>query len=293
MKLLRARHAQRQQTYYQEKPSHDPGQFQGSPSNLRTVFEQPPNPNGIITRDDGIYDLLKEPTLVIEREIDFSNVIFGFEPQTRYKIMDSFGRQLGYMEEVGFGLMKAIGRQFYRLHRPFTINVYDNLGEIILRIKRPFSIINSHITCLLPGIDADGKLMFETVGSSRQQWHLWRRRYNLFKLEDDHSDAFEQFGAIDAPFLAYDFAVKNEAGDVIGGVDRNWVGLGRELFTNAGVYIVRMDPASFAGLGHLYPSVAGPLTLDQRAILLATAVSIDFDFFSRRSKGGGTLFYTE
>lgn len=135
-----------------------------------------------------------------------------------------------------------------------------------------------------------GNLMYEVVGESVQSWHLWRRKYNLFKLEDEETDEYVQFGAIDSPFLAFDFPVRNEAGDVIASVDRNWVGLGRELFTDSGIYIIRMDPASFAGLGDLYPTVAGPLTLDQRAVLLGNAVSIDFDYFSRHSRPGGGFF---
>ena len=56
-----------------------------------------------------------------------------------------------------------------------------------------------------------------------------------------------------------------------------------------------MDPASFSGMGNIYPSVAGPLTLDQRAILLGNAVSIDFDYFSRHSTGpgGGFLAFSD
>lgn len=229
--------------------------------------------------------------MVIERQMEFMNVILGFEQANRYKIMNSRGDQIGFMEEKDMGLLKVLGRQFFRLHRPFDIDVFNNYGDLLLTIKRPFSFINSHIKCYLPGYDRDGQLMHEIIGESIQSWHLWRRKYNLFKLEDDETDEYEQFGAIDAPFLSFDFPVTNENGDVIASVDRNWVGLGRELFTDTGVYIIRMDPASFEGLGNMYPSVAGPLTLDQRAVLLGNAVSIDFDYFSRHSRGpGGGLF---
>lgn len=273
--------------YYHESPSSDAREYQNDPSQYRTVFEMPPNENGIITPEDGIYSLLKEPTLVIERQVEFMNVILGFEQANKYKIMNSLGEQIGYMEEKDYGILKMIGRQFFRLHRPFDIDVFNNYGDLLMTIKRPFSFINSHIKCLLPGFDNQGNLMHEVIGESVQSWHLWRRRYNLFKLDDETTDEYNQFGLIDLPFLAFDFPVKNEAGDVIASVDRNWVGLGRELFTDSGVYIIRMDPASFAGLGDMYPSVAGPLTLDQRAILLGNAVSIDFDYFSRHSRQGG------
>lgn len=276
--------------YYHEKPSLDADSFRGEPSQFRTVFDLPPNENGIITEDDPVYEILKEPTLVIERQIEFMNVIIGFEQANKYKIMNSKGDQLGYMMEKDFGILKAIGRQFFRLHRPFELEVFNNYGELILTIKRPFSFINSHIKALLPGYDERGNLMHEIIGESVQKWHLWRRKYNLFKLEDETTDEYEQYGAIDSGFLAFDFPVFNRNGDVIASVDRNWVGLGRELFTDTGVYIVRMDPAAFAGLGNLYPSVSGPLTLDQRAVLLGNAVSIDFDYFSRHSRTGGGFF---
>lgn len=276
--------------YYKAQPSSDYSQFQNEPTLHHTVFEVPPNKNGLITPEDPVYDLLREPTLVIERQIEFMNLFIGFEQANKYKIMNSTGEQIGYMVEKDFGILKALGRQFFKLHRPFDIEVYNMYGDHVLNIKRPFSFINSHIKCYLPGVDSFGNLMYEIIGESIQSWHLWRRRYNLFKLEDDHTDAYEQFGAVDAPFLSFDFPVTNGEGDVIASVDRNWVGLGRELFTDTGVYIIRMDPASFAGMGNLYPSVAGPLTLDQRAILLGTAVSIDFDYFSRHSRTTGGFF---
>ena len=278
------------QFYHRENPSSDTNAYREAPTQFRTVFEMPPNENGIITHDDGIYEILKEPTLVIERQIEIMNVVIGFEQANRYKIMNSLGEQIGYMEEKDLGIMKAIGRQFFRLHRPFDIDIFNNYGDLLMTIKRPFSFINSHIKCLLPGFDPMGNLMYEVVGESVQSWHLWRRKYNLFKLGDEETDEYVQFGAIDSPFLAFDFPVRNEAGDVIASVDRNWVGLGRELFTDSGIYIIRMDPASFAGLGDLYPTVAGPLTLDQRAVLLGNAVSIDFDYFSRHSRPGGGFF---
>lgn len=273
--------------YYKERPLLDTGAYQNDPTQFRTVFEIPPNTNGIITPEDGIYDILKEPTLVIERQIEFMNVVLGFEQANRYKVMNSLGDQIGYMVEKDYGILKAIGRQFFRLHRPFDIDVFNNYGDLLMTIKRPFSFINSHIKSLLPGYDHNGELMYEVIGELVQSWHLWRRKYNLFKLEDEGADEYNQFGAIDSPFLAFDFPVRNENGDVIASVDRNWVGLGRELFTDTGIYIIRMDPASFAGLGDMYPTVAGPLTLDQRAILLGNAVSIDFDYFSRHSRTGG------
>lgn len=287
--VKRFQEQQRQQNdfYYQTNPSDNFRAYRDEPSLNHTVFEVPPNNNGLITPEDGIYEILREPTLVIERQVEFLNLFIGFEQANKYKIMNSSGEQIAYIVEKDYGIIKALGRQFFKLHRPFDIDIFNMYGDLLLNIKRPFSFINSHIKVYLPGYDNQGNLIYEAIGESVQSWHLWRRRYNLFKLDDETTDEYNQFGAVDAPFLSFDFPVTNDNGDVIASVDRNWVGLGRELFTDTGVYIVRMDPASFAGMGNLYPSVAGPLTLDQRAILLGTAVSIDFDYFSRHSRGAG------
>jgi len=245
-----------------------------------------PNPGGLLRETDGIARILNEPTIVIERQIEMMNMFLGFEQANQYVIMDALGNRIGYMSERDFGIGKMIMRQITRLHRPFVVDVFDNAGNPLMTIKRPFSFINSHIKAILPGFANEEE---GVIGESVQSWHLWRRRYNLFKA-NSHTE-FDQFGAIDSGFLAFDFPVRDESGRVIGAVDRNWVGLGRELFTDTGVYIVRMDPASFAGMGDLYPKVAGPLTLDQRAVLLANAVSVDFDYFSRHSNRGGLISF--
>lgn len=244
------------------------------------------NPGGIIGASDAVVNLLSYPTLVIERQLEMMNVFLGFEQANRYTIMDpNNGSVLGYMEEEDFGIAKVILRQIYRLHRPFSVKVFDRHGTHILTIRRPFSFINSHIKAILPNSDI-------VVGETRQQWHLWRRKYNLFLPENSEKEAYVQFGVVDAPFLSFSFPVMNEHGHVIGAIDRNWVGLGRELFTDTGVYILRMDPSSFKGLENSYPNISGPLTLDQRAVMLGTAVSIDFDYFSRHSNRGGLFgFY--
>lgn len=203
--------------------------------------------------------------------------------------MDIAGNHLGYMEEEDFTIGKAIMRQIYRLHRPFSVRVLDRMGQHVLTIRRPFSFINSHIKAIIPG-EEDEKGNPLVVGESIQQWHLWRRRYNLYLNQGN--EVYNQFGYIDAPFLSFSFGVQNEEERLMGGVDRNWVGLGRELFTDTGVYIIRMDPTTYAmdpttGFGMdssaLYDK---PMSLDQRAVLLATAVSIDFDYFSRHSGSG-------
>lgn len=246
-----------------------------------------PNESATIKHSDPIATVLSQPTLVIERKMEMMNMFLGVEQPNKYVVMDVNGNPLAYMQERDSGIMRIIMRQIYRLHRPFSVDVFDLQNNLILTIKRPFSFINSHIKAILPNVnDLNSKNEGMIIGETIQSWHLWRRRYNLFLSEDSAGSSFNQFGEIDARFLSFDFPIVNEKNQIIGSVDRNWVGLGRELFTDTGVYILRMDPISFTGLPEdQYPNVSNErLSLDQRAVLLANAISIDFDYFSRHSK---------
>ncbi|ODQ80519.1 hypothetical protein BABINDRAFT_160794 [Babjeviella inositovora NRRL Y-12698] len=247
-----------------------------------------PNPQGVLTAQETISSILSQPTLVVERQIEMMNVVLGFEQANHYRIMDAMGNVLGSMRERDFGIGKMILRQVTRLHRPFLVDVFDVNENHIFTIRRPFSFINSHIKAILPGVqgdDTDGVV----IGESIQSWHLWRRRYNLFKKTG--VDNYDQFGSIDSGFLSFNFPVHDENGGVMGAVDRNWVGLGREMFTDTGVYVLRFDPASFQGMEDVYPQLSGPMALDQRAVMLGNAVSIDFDYFSRHSGRGGLMSF--
>ena len=80
-------------------------------------------------------------------------------------------------------------------------------------------------------------------------------------------------------------------------MNRNFAGFAREIFTDTGVYALRMDSATQTSaletaqgteVGR-YEREATGMTLDQRAVMLAAAVSIDFDYFSRHSSSTGGM----
>ncbi|KAI9775089.1 MAG: Phospholipid scramblase 3 [Candelina submexicana] len=170
------------------------------------------------------------------------------------------------------------------------------------------------------------------IGEAQQKWAPLRRKYNLFLYRNIPESAFEegqnhariaagdlplsnsqqlevstgqgesgqfgQFAYVDEPFLSWDFSLKSADSRLIGSVNRNFAGFGREIFTDTGVYALRMDSAGLADEPRHWISRtdreskdghdSGPtgMTLDQRAVMLATAVSVDFDYFSRQRSGG-------
>ena len=269
----------------------------------------------------------------------------GFEQANKYAIVDPSGEPIGYIAEEDTTMVKAMSRQLLRTHRPFKASVLDLEGNEVLKIHRPFAFINSRIMISTP----DDRL----IGEVQQEWHLVRRKYNLFTIEQPDPSTIEkdmlttaiskeravdgqgldrvQFAHIDGGFLALDFDMQDEQGRPMASVSRNFVGFARELFTDSGQYALRFDAAVIQdfqkeqGLGATIatvttasssgtPSTAadggknlqeakeiqaakdesalaqlesrGGLTLDQRAVILACAVSIDFDYFSRHSGNG-------
>ena len=80
------------------------------------------------------------------------------------------------MAETETGILSTISRQTLRTHRPFRSIIMDKHGQPILWIRRPFQFINSRIY-VHAGDGEEGRL----VGEAQQEWHPWRRRYNVFQ----------------------------------------------------------------------------------------------------------------
>ncbi|KAI7315452.1 Scramblase-domain-containing protein [Hortaea werneckii] len=167
------------------------------------------------------------------------------------------------------------------------------------------------------------------IGEAQQQWAPFRRKYNLFsyrplappeeqstlriesgekptsdtkalteaKAPDQAIEAgMAQFAHVNEPILSWDFNLRAEDQSLIGSVNRNFAGFAREIFTDTGVYALRMDSAQEHSVvqsqdeKQLGSHEARAMSLDQRATILATAVSIDFDYFSRHSGVGSGGF---
>jgi hypothetical protein len=228
-------------------------------------------------------------------------------------------------------------KEILRFHRPFSwinsrIRIYDAVGKDAtaympsteLQGTSPSSVVGqtSASVSSLPLSD------MRIIGSAEQEWAPLRRKYNLFlarHLEpaeagtprlssgdlpvssskaltvaegDTREVGMVQFARVDEPFLSWDFSLMSEDQRLIGSVNRNFGGFAREIFTDTGVYALRMDSAGLSAepshtISHTGEQAESSLerhtgmTLDQRAVMLATAVSVDFDYFSRHSGSGG------
>lgn len=276
----------------------------------------------------GATQLLTQSALVVTREIEMINIFLGFEQANKYSIHAPSGELVGYLAEEEQGLLGgALQRQVLRTHRPFRATVMDASGKPVLMIRRPFTWINS--TASIYAVRSDYPIGYgapqdsdlELIGEVKQRWHLYKRRYELFlkrTAEDGEGHNFVQFAQIDAGFLSWTFLMQDAESKLVGAIDRNFRGFGREIFTDTGQYVLRFDSVGETAMADARLSAPSSgeasqskrtgiaeglelveshgtrvLTLDERAVALATAVSIDFDYFSRHSEGmhgGGGMF---
>ncbi|RPD80232.1 Scramblase-domain-containing protein [Lentinus tigrinus ALCF2SS1-7] len=282
---------------YEERPS-----AEESPLWEQSVRPPASNP------EDGLRRLLMQhDSLVVTRQIEMLNIFIGLEQTNRYAITNEAGETLGYIAEEPRGFLAAFSRQIFRTHRPFRAIVMDTEGSPILWLRRPFAFINSRMYVQrlkdFSEYTPEGNPVLDTFAEVQQRWHLWRRRYDLFLRETPHRilstvdepqpepepEMFRQFARIDNGFLAWHFTLRDATGQAIANVNRAFRGFGRELFTDTGQYFINFDGKEPHETDELAqrPRLIRKLSLEERALILATAVNIDFDYFSRHSEGGG------
>ncbi|PWA82381.1 Scramblase [Artemisia annua] len=166
--------------------------------------------------------------------------------------------------------------QLLRTRRPFVATITDGYGNELFRVRRPFWWLTSSIYTEVGG---------KEIGVVHRRWHLWRRIYDLY-LGD------EQFAVVENPgFWNWTFTLKGREGEVLAEIDRDWRGFGFEVFTDAGQYVIRFGSSGHDPMSKLSEKVqdfevARPLTLSERAVTVALAVSLDNDYFSRHGGWG-------
>lgn len=247
---------------------------QPPPTQSAIGFLQPTSP-----AEFKVAPLLARSNLLITRDIEWANLMLGFEQENRYAVVDAYYPEapVGFISEQS----NVIARQILRTRRPFIAKITDSTGNELFRVRRPFWWVTSTIFA-----EIDGK----EIGVVHRRWHLWRRVYDLYLGK-------KQFAVVENPgFWNWTFTLKDIDGNVLAEVDRDWRGFGFELFTDAGQYVIRfgdVNPGSKTGPAKMIKDleIGRPLKLSERAVAVALAVSLDNDYFSRHGGWGVPLFF--
>jgi uncharacterized protein YxjI len=170
------------------------------------------------------------------------------ELTNEYDIHDEAGALLGRVVEVGqSGLKKAV-RFLGNYDQFFThrLEVRDPAGTPLLLMTRPAKVFKSRMQIAYPNGTPIGEIVQDNV--------FGKKRFGF-------SVGGTIIGGIRAEnWRSWDFAIEDANGAEIGRINKQWAGIGRELFTTADHYGVQ-----------IHQELPYPL----RLMVIASAVTVD------------------
>ena len=202
------------------------------------------------------------PQLFVQQRKEWAEILVNWETANKYAVMDSRGKDLGYIGERGTGLMAILKRLFLRSHRPLDIDVLDRTGTAILKLTREFFFLFSDL--------------FVTTGGGTRLGSI-HRRFGILQKRYDLQDNFGHvFATVESPiWKIWTFPILDSSGAERATIRKKWGGALREMFTDADTYQIDFG--------------VHPWTPEQRAVIFAVAISIDFDFFEGNQGSGGIV----
>lgn len=85
--------------------------------------------------DAGLRRLLDSDCLAVQRELEFGNILIGYEQANKYSIRDRQGVVIGFICEEDGGIGKAIVRNVTNTHRSLKADVLDAEGRLLFRVR--------------------------------------------------------------------------------------------------------------------------------------------------------------
>lgn len=193
--------------------------------------------------------LEKISSLAVQQQKEWGEIMTGFETRNRYLISDgATGEHLFTAAEEARSML---ARWFLKALRPFTIHVFGDDNQELLRIDRPFRFYFHQVEVR----DVDGALL----GTVERQFALLRRIYVVRDAEG--REACRLFGPILHPWT---FRILAEGEREIGKITKRWSGLLKESMTDADNFGVEL------------PAELDPMT---KAVFLGAVFLVDFVHF--------------
>ncbi|MAE94932.1 MAG: hypothetical protein CL910_09760 [Deltaproteobacteria bacterium] len=200
--------------------------------------------------------------IFVRQRREMTEILIDWETRNQYDVMDEGKNPLGTIAERAGGAADVAKRFFLRSHRGFQIRVLDPEGEPLLELSRSFFFLFSDLQVTGPG--------GEELGSVHRRFGLLYKRYDL------RDAAGQTFARVKSPlWRLWTFPVESARGTGDAVITKRWGGALREVFADADTFLV--DYAS------------GHWSANERAVVFAAAISIDFDFFENNQGSGGLL----
>ncbi len=195
---------------------------QGATSEER-VKDQVQRQAGLEHVEGGGGTLFTEPILVVNQKAKIIELV------NEYLVHDQHGKKIGAVAEVEQSMVKMAARFVSSVDQFFThkYEIRDADDNPVLVMVRPRKIMKSSFVVTKP----DGT----EVGKVKQRNMLGKIK---FLLSADGKDV----GSINAEnWRAWNFHVKDAAGNEVARVTKTWAGLGTTLFTTADNFVLEIE----------------------------------------------------
>ena len=174
---------------------------------------------------------------------------------TSTKILDKDGNKWGFISEKSGGILGTLVRLILRNRRPMNIVIWDKEKKEVLHMKRPFYLFRSKIT-----VAHNHRIL----GNVRKRFSILRAYYDIIR------NSGKKIGLIKSEHGSRQYSIINPGGSSIGTINKKMSGLRQEILTDADNF--------FVGFPSAWSS-------EDKALVLAAAISIDMDFYEKSSSG--------
>ncbi|KAJ6669370.1 hypothetical protein lerEdw1_008179 [Lerista edwardsae] len=219
-----------------------------------------PTPPRIPNCPPGLEYLTQIDKLIIHQQIEVLELIFGFETNNKYEIKNALWQRVYFATEVNDCLtLNCCGTI-----RPFTIKIYDNMGQQVIELMRPLRCDGCCCPCCLQELEVYAPPGIP-VGFVKQIWHPCLPKFVV------QNEARQDVLLINGPCVVcsccgdvnFDVLSLDEQ-HVVGRIAKHWSGFVKELFTDVDNFGVQF-----------------PMDLDvkMKAVMLGACFLIDFMYF--------------
>ena len=194
-------------------------------------------------------------TLYINQIKEWIEIFTDFETRNKYQILDETQAEIGFLAEINNGLFSFFSRNLFGSHRPLEVSIWDHERQPVLNFKRPFFFFFSSFVVR----NADGS----ELGQVKRRFGILNKKYDL--LDENE----KLFMTVKSPiWRLWTFWLLDLNGKEVGVISKNWGGLLKEVFTDTDRFQIDFPQIDWK----------------KKAVVLATAISIDMDFFEENER---------
>ncbi|MCY4644525.1 MAG: phospholipid scramblase-related protein [Bacteriovoracales bacterium] len=203
-------------------------------------------------------NILSPNQIYVLQDRQWGEAFMGYEQPDTYRITDASGETLGCILETGGSLKDDMYRQKLGSSRPLNIKVFDTDKNELMNFKRPAALLYGTITAY----DNDKHI----IGTAKGCFDWLNRKYEL--RQDSADNRKKSFASIVSPvWNLWKFPIFDIYNQKVGMIQKTaHTPNDSDLFKCSDTYRIGF-PKSFS--------------FEQRAIILAAVIMIDFNWFSR------------